>query len=357
MKLPPYATRELIAERLPLIFPEGTSQRNYVVREMAASTVFAMLYIGAVEGNDEYAGPIHVYRMTKEQAALVSDDDRLACLAYSKTRRFQPKGERWYADNSRESIRDETLREGLVNLGAVLELKGIATTSSRPRYYLQAEFAQLFDPSLTEDTLDEAIARWRSKYLSPNAIARLRLARHTADQSADVFIQLFSGETRKISPGPSSVISKHVIEQFASRFLLKPALLWLSVSDNKVHDEQLAKAIGLEIQVDKDLPDIILVDLGPKDPIIIFVEVVATDGPISARRQEALYQLTDTARFLRTQIVFVTAYSDRQSSGYSKTNRELAWNSFVWFASEPDRLVFWSNGDRKLAYYLEPPKV
>lgn len=45
--LPPYVSRELVSERLPLIFPEGTPNRNYCVREMAASTVFAMLYTKA----------------------------------------------------------------------------------------------------------------------------------------------------------------------------------------------------------------------------------------------------------------------------------------------------------------------
>ena len=49
--LPPYLARELIAERLALIFPEGTPNRNYCVRQLAASTVFAALYIGAVEGS------------------------------------------------------------------------------------------------------------------------------------------------------------------------------------------------------------------------------------------------------------------------------------------------------------------
>jgi hypothetical protein len=63
--LPPYVTRELVAERLPLIFPEGTPNRIYCVRELSASTVFAALYIGAVEGSGVFLGPVHVYRMTQ----------------------------------------------------------------------------------------------------------------------------------------------------------------------------------------------------------------------------------------------------------------------------------------------------
>jgi hypothetical protein len=48
--LPAYASRDLVSQRLPLIFPEGTPNRNYCVRDVAANTVFTMLYIGAVEG-------------------------------------------------------------------------------------------------------------------------------------------------------------------------------------------------------------------------------------------------------------------------------------------------------------------
>lgn len=65
--LPPYVPRELVAERLPLIFPEGTPNRVYCTRELAASTVFAMLYIGAIEHSEVRLGPVHVYRMTDLQ--------------------------------------------------------------------------------------------------------------------------------------------------------------------------------------------------------------------------------------------------------------------------------------------------
>lgn len=50
MSLPAYIDRATIHRRLQVIFPEGVPQRTYCVREAAASTVFTMLYVGAVEG-------------------------------------------------------------------------------------------------------------------------------------------------------------------------------------------------------------------------------------------------------------------------------------------------------------------
>ena len=104
--LPPYATRDLIQERLFLVFPPGTPNRKYCTRELAASTIFTMIYIGAVEGAEIHLGPVHVYRMTDEQSALVKDSERIGYRKMATARKFRPKGERWYADNTREPIRD-----------------------------------------------------------------------------------------------------------------------------------------------------------------------------------------------------------------------------------------------------------
>jgi BsuBI/PstI restriction endonuclease domain len=132
-----------------------------------------------------------------------------------------------------------------------------------------------------------------------------------------------------------------VIETFAKRFLERPAVLWLSESGSKVvaQYDEVASAIGLKIEPDKNLPDLILADLGPTEPLIIFVEIVATDGAITYRRQETIYAMTDLAGFKRSQVAFLTAYQDRESAGFRKTVAGLAWNSFAWFVSEPDRII------------------
>lgn len=345
--LPPYVPRDLVAERLPLIFPEGTPNRTYCVRELAASTVFAMLYIGAVEGTGRYLGPVHVYRMTEEQAA---EGDTAARLHYASAvfkKKYEPTGSRWYADNTREPIRDETLREGLVAIGAVFARTDLPTTSGLPRYAVKPDFAALFDPALDGEELEAAIGAFQQKHLSKSALARVSIVRAGAAAGASgVLVTFPNGETRQLAPGPSSIITQAVIEVFARDFLQDPAVLWLSESGNKVvaRDDKLAAAIGLKIEADKNLPDIILADLGPAEPLIVFVEVVATDGAVTARRQKALFALTDEAGFAREQVAFLTAYQDRESAGFRKTVSGLAWGSFAWFVSEPDKIVILRDG-------------
>ncbi len=153
-----------------------------------------------------------------------------------------------------------------------------------------------------------------------------------------------------MTAGPSSEISRAVIETFAPAFLREPFVLWLSESGSKVvaRDDALATKIGLPIQVDRDLPDIILVDLGVADTVILFIEVVATDGPVSERRRADLVEMSAKGGFSPRQLAFLSAFADRDAPGYRKAYRSLAWGSFAWFASEPDKLVLLHDGEIEL---------
>lgn len=333
---------EAIRRRLETIFPEGTPQRGYCVREMAARTIFVALYIGAVEGGGVWLGPKHVYRMGTAQSLARDAAARAAYRVDVEKPGFVAPADRWFQDNTREPIRDETLRDGLVRVGAVVTRPGLATTSSKGRYALQAGFAALFDPLLTDAPLEAAIAAWQERHLSAGALARVRLRqRSAAAAEAGLLVTLPNGETRRMEAGPSSVIAKAVIEVFAPRFLGDAAVLWMSESGTKVlqRDEALARALGLRIEAARLLPDLILVDLAPAEPLVVFVEVVATDGPVTEARRQALLDLTTAARFSAAQVAFVTAFQDRGGAAFRKAVAELAWGSFAWCLSEPEHLI------------------
>lgn len=348
----PMLTREEVHARLQAVFPDGAPNRAYLTRMLAASAVFVALYVDAIEGSGTYLGPKHVYRMTDEQAARVDDASRAAYAGNVLRTGSHTEGKRWYQDNTREPIRDETLREGLVAIGAVTERTDLATTSSKPRYALKANFAALFDPALAGEALQDRVVAWQAEALNKGALARLAIVRRGGGVSADQVLVTFpNGETRRMKPGPSSEITKAVVEVFAPAFLTEPAVVFLSESGNKVvaRDDELARSIGLAIQADKNLPDTILVDLGPAHPLLVFVEVVATDGPISQRRKEALEVLVAEAGFPAEHVAFVTAYLDRSAGPFKKTVDSLAWGSYAWFAAEPERLVVFSEAVTRLS--------
>jgi hypothetical protein len=76
MSLPQILPVEDILERLQAVFPAGTPQRNYLVREMAAKAVFTAFYIDAVEGQERWLAPRHVVRMGDGQAPQQSPAHR-----------------------------------------------------------------------------------------------------------------------------------------------------------------------------------------------------------------------------------------------------------------------------------------
>jgi len=263
-QLPPVPSLRTIRSRIIEVFPEGTENRTYVVREIAVSSVFVMFYTGAIEGADTWIRPDQVTKMSDAQAAKTDDTSRTRwtrdSLAPGKMKAVRG---RWYASNTREPIRDETLRMGLVLLGAVVERPGLPTTSARPRYALKSEFAALFDQRLSRDQFRKAVRSWQENFLSATALARIRLRRRgalAAGSGAHVLVTLPNGESRQMAPGPSSLLSKEVPETFAPRFLAEPAVVFLSESGNTVvsNDQRLAHDLGLRIEPDRNLPDIIL---------------------------------------------------------------------------------------------------
>lgn len=342
MSLPDLLPVSEIKERLAAIFPEGTPNRPYFTREMAARVVFVMLYAGALERLGRWLGPKHVYGMSDAQAKLQEETDRLSYSDNAWKPGFKPVGERWYADTTREPIRDETLRDGLVRVGAVVQRPDVATTSGKPRYALRDDFARLFDPALQGEPLAAAIALWQHEHLHPLALARIALLRQGAVSATDRVEVVFPSRTvRQLAPGPSSVISKAVVEIFAPAFLYRPAVLLLSESGDKivVQEEHQIAILGLKIDRAKLLPDIILFDLEPGRELLVFVEVVATDGPVSESRKQALLEIAKDAKVPPERIAFLTAYRDRDEPAFKKTFGSVAWNTLVWFMAEPEHVV------------------
>lgn len=342
MSLLPLVSWDEIHRRLPTIFPEGSPSRERCVWEIAAKTIFVMLYAGAVEGAERWIRPDQVTRMTDAQASLTDDADRIQWSQDSMKPSKADVPGRWYAVNTRESIRDDTIRYALIQNGAVIERPGLATTSPAGRYALQNDFAELFVPGLSAEALEARILAWQNKHLNAGALARIAIVRRGAAAGGDHQLVTFpNGETRRMSAGPSSDISKAVVEVFAPTFLAKPGVITLSESGNKVvaRDDELAKAIGLTIPADRSLPDIVLVDLGPVHPLLVFVEVVHTDGPVNEARKTALLQIAQGAGFASQDVAFVTAYLDRAAASFRKTVSGLAWGTYAWFASEPDNLI------------------
>ena len=113
-------------------------------------------------------------------------------------------------------------------------------------------------------------------------------ARGTLARPGDVLIDMPDGSRIRLAAGPSTPIVKALIEDYAPRWLERPAVLWISASDRKTHPHfvELAASVGLRFDAAELLPDLILADLG-ETLRLVFCEVVANDGrsmPAARRR-------------------------------------------------------------------------
>ena len=61
-------------------------------------------------------------------------------------------------------------------------------------------------------------------------------------------------------------------------------------------------------------------DVGGSDLLVVFAEVVATDGPINRQRKEALTVVAKDAGFERN-TAFLTAFMDRSTSQFKEGHR------------------------------------
>lgn len=281
--------------------------------------------------------------------ALARVSDETTRLSYY---RKVPKSsdESWYADNSREADRDEGVRQGLIPLNAMVKRTDVDTTSSKGRYALHPDFVALLDPALVGQPLADAMANWQTTYL--DAAARMRAALASTLSNHSVTVIHPQGGATVLPFGESPEIIKAVVEEFSKRFLSQPAVVWISDSAKRMFsDHKLNEILMIRLDATTLLPDVILVDMAPPKLRLIFVEVVSTDGAITEqRKQQFLDLLAESAAGYKTDdALFVTAYADRGARPVAKAMRELAWDTFAWFKSEPDRIVQF--------HRAQPPRV
>lgn len=350
--LPALMPPEDIQHKLAAIFPESFPDRGILVGPMAARVVFVFLYGGFVEGHGRYLRPSHVYLFTEEQALKTSEEERMAWLVSSRKPGFRPHGKRWYADTSREPIRDDLMRNQLLRLGIMKKLtpEGHAVTSSMPINYLVSDFAALFAPALTSQEFADKADGWRKKHLDQATLQRMALRAHGAQAKGnDILIDMPDGTRIRISSGPSNEIVKALIEEFAKRHLDDPVVLWVSASDKKSYPQfvETAASVGLRFDLNAELPDLILADM--TDPVKFFMcEVVATDGAVTEMRKQALLGLVRASKVPEDCVEFLSAFEDREAGAFRKNFSQLALNTLVWFRTEPDLLVILSVKNKAL---------
>ena len=320
---------------------------------MAAKTVLTALFVGAI-GDPDAPGtrlirPSTVIWMSDEalieghdaafriawHAAAVRSRGSVAALLASRALPHVP----WYADNTREPIRDEILRVWREQYGAVRGKSGLSTTSPAASMALAEDFAAIFDPNAPPDALGEAILAWQGEHLGAAEQLRLRAQRRLDETTGQVRVTLPGRGDRLLPPGASSVLVRAVLEELAPRLMDKPYVLAVCHGGDPTADEdrfELARA-RLSLADSPALPDIIALDVA--DGSLWFLEIVVTGGEIGHRRRAELSSWAGARGFQPERCRFVTVYRSRSEPIFRRTVGTLAWDSLVWLADEPTRVL------------------
>lgn len=164
---------------------------------------------------------------------------------------------------------------------------------------------------------------------------------------AKVSVTLPSGGELAFSAGEHNVLQKAIIEEFLPRYGHGAEVLYVGDTSNKylyLEKEALENLRFFEIS-HGELPDIIA--YSKKKNWLYLIEAVHSSGPIDELRLIQLKKLTESCK---ADIVYITAFLNRPK--FRQFMTEIAWETEVWIADNPDHLVHF-NGDKFIGPYKD----
>jgi hypothetical protein len=162
-----------------------------------------------------------------------------------------------------------------------------------------------------------------------------------------VNVTLPLGGKIEFSAGEHNDLQKAIIEDFLPRYGYGAEVLYVGdTADKYLHleKEKLEELNFFEIS-HEELPDVIT--YSKEKNWIYLIEAVHSSGPISEIRLLQLQKLTENCT---ADIVYVTAFLNRPK--FRKFMTEIAWETEVWIADNPDHMVHF-NGDKFFGPYKE----
>ena len=240
-----------------------------------------------------------------------------------------------YDDIRRKDLKLLVLADIVVNSGVN---KGSATNDPTRGYALHPDFKKLVVTYKTTDW-NRALKSFNKNRPS----LALILSRHR--NLAKIPIKLPNGKPLELSLGEHNVLQKAIIEEFLPRFGADCEVLYIGDTSNKIlhiEEAELKKLNFFELSHD-ELPDIIA--FSRKSNWLYLIEAVHSSGPMNETR---VLELKKMLKDCTSELIFITGFLTR--SDFKKWMLEVAWETEVWIADNPDHLVHF-NGHKFLGSY------
>jgi type II restriction enzyme len=155
-------------------------------------------------------------------------------------------------------------------------------------------------------------------------------------------VKLPGNKIINLSKGEHNQLQREIIEEFLPRFGNGCEVLYIGDTANKIlhiEEKKLNDLHFFKLSHD-ELPDIIAYD--KLRNWLYLIEVVYSSGPMSETR---VLELKKLLRDCKAELIFVTTFISR--SEFKKWILDIAWETEVWTADNPDHLVHF-NGHKFL---------
>lgn len=247
---------------------------------------------------------------------------------------------RQYAENTRETIRRQTLHQ--------FEQAGIAvrnpdnpnrpTNSPKNVYSISDEALDVINKYRTTEW-ESALAKFIEE--------RGRLVDKYEKRKKKHFMSLdIDGEASvQLSPGKHNELQIKIIKDFRTRFAPSAKVVYIGDTAHKLlyRDANLLTKLNIPITRHEKLPDVVLYDI-EKD-FLLLIEAVTAHGPLSAKRQIEMEQVLKDCKAKK---IYISAFPDFRE--FKKHINNIAWETEVWISDNPDHMIHF-NGPKFFTIY------
>lgn len=160
-----------------------------------------------------------------------------------------------------------------------------------------------------------------------------------------IAVKLPGNKIIELSKGEHNQLQREIIEEFLPRFGQGCEVLYIGDTSNKIlHiEEQKLNDLKFFKLSNEELPDIIAYN--KKKNWLYLIEAVYSSGPMSETR---VLELKKLLKNCKAYLIFVTTFISRTE--YKKWALDIAWETEVWTADNPDHVIHF-NGDKFFGPY------
>jgi adenine-specific DNA-methyltransferase len=255
---------------------------------------------------------------------------------------IQEHYEKQYAENTRETIRRQTLHQ--------FEQAGITvrnpdnpfrpTNSPKTVYMISDDALEVIRKYGTTDWNDIL-----QKFVKNGG--KLIEKYEKRNKKYRIPVDLPDGTLVNFSPGKHNELQAKIIKEFRSRFCPNTKVAYVGDAARKFLyiDENLIKELKIPITKHDKLPDIILYDKIKNQ--LFLIEAVTAHGPLSPKRQQELENVLNECNAKR---IYVSAFPDFHE--FKRHIDNIAWKTEVWIENNPDHMIHF-NGQKFLTAYSD----